>query len=208
MEDVLAVYQRPLDPAHPVICRDETSKQLLGETRLPLPVEPGQGRREDYEYERPGVANLFLFCEPLTGWREGQVTERRTRTDGALARRALADQHDPPAERMTVVLDNRNTHGPASFYEALAPHEARRLAKRFDFHYTPQHGSWLPRAEVELSVLSRRCLDRRIGNAAILRREIQAWTQPRHDASQRVDWQFTTADARIKLKRLYPVIQT
>jgi DDE superfamily endonuclease len=208
MEDVLAVYQRPLDPAHPVICMDETSKQLVGETRLPLPVEPGKVQREDYEYERHGVANLFLFCEPLTGWREVQVTERRTRTDWALAMRVLADQHYPAAERITVVLDNLNTHGPASFYEAFAPSEARRLAERFDFHYTPKHGSWLNMAEIELSVLSRQCLDRRIGNAAILRCEIRAWTQQRNDGSKRVDWQFTTADARIKLKRLYPIIQT
>jgi hypothetical protein len=208
MEDVLEVYQRPLDPAHPVICRDETSKQLVGETPLPLLVEPGQVRREDDEYERHGVANLFLFCEPLTGWREVQVTERRTRTDWALALRVLSDQHYPMAERITVVLDNLNTHGPASFYEAFAPSEARRLAERFDFHDTPQHGSWLNRAEIELSVLSRRCLDRRIGNAAILRCEIRAWTQQRHNGSKRVDGQFTTADARIKLKRLYPIIQT
>jgi DDE superfamily endonuclease len=208
MEDVLEVYQCPLDPAHPVICMDETSKQLVGETRRPLPVEPGQVRREDYEYERRGVANLFLFCEPLTGWLEVQVTERRTRTDWAFAMRALSDQHYPAAERITVVLDNLNTHGPASFYEAFAPPEARRLAEQFDFHYTPKHGSWLNRAEIEFSVLSRQCLDRRIGNAEILRREVQAWTQQRNVASKRIDWQFTTADARIKLKRLYPIIQT
>ena len=208
MEDVLTVYHRPLDPAHPVICMDETSKQLVGETRLALPTAPGQPQREDYEYERHGVANLFLFSEPLTGWRAAQVTERRTRTDWAVAMRELSDRHYPAAERITVVLDNLNTHGPASFYEAFTPHEARRLAERFDFHYTPKHGSWLNMAEIELSVLNRQCLDRRIENAEILRREIQAWTQQRNAASKRIDWQFTTADARIKLKRLYPIIQT
>jgi hypothetical protein len=208
MEDVLTLYHRPLDPAHPVICMDETSKQLVGETRLVLPTAPGQPQREDYEYERHGVANLFLFSEPLTGWREVQGTERRTRTDWAVAMRELSDRHYPAAERITVVLDNLNTHGPASFYEAFTPHEARRLAERFDFHYTPKHGSWLNMAEIELSVLNRQCLDRRIGNAEILRREIQTWTQQRNAASKRIDWQFTTADARIKLKRLYPIIQT
>ena len=205
---MLEVYQRPLDPTRPVICMDETSKQLVGETRLALPAAPGQPRREDYEYERHGVVNLFLFCEPLTGWREVQVTERRTRTDWAGAMRELADRHYPTAERITVVLDNLNTHGPASFYEAFAPEEARRLAERFEFHYTPKHGSWLNRAEIEFSVLSRQCLDRRIGDAETLRNEIQAWTQQRNTASKSVDWQFTTADARLKLKRLYPVIQT
>jgi DDE superfamily endonuclease len=208
MEDVLTVYQRPCDPVHPVICMDETSKQLVAETRVALPVEPGQARREDYEYERHGVANLFLFCEPLTGWREVQITERRTRVDWAAAMRDLSDRLYPAARRITVVLDNLNTHGAASFYEAFAPDEARRLAERFEFHYTPKHGSWLNRAEIELSVLSRQCLDRRIGEAGLLRREIEAWQQKRNAASKTIDWQFTTADARIKLKRLYPVIKT
>jgi hypothetical protein len=208
MEDVLEVYQRPLDPAHPVICLDETSKQLVGETRVSLPAAPGQPQREDYEYERQGVAHLFLFSEPLTGWREVPVTERRTRTDGAAARRELSERHYPTAERITVVLDNLNTHGPASFYEAFIPEEAQRLAERFEFHYTPKHGSWLNRAEIELSVLSRQCLDRRIGEAEFLRREIKAWQQRRNAASKTIDWQFTTAEARIKLKRLYPVIKT
>jgi DDE superfamily endonuclease len=207
LEEVLAVYQRPPDPAHPVICRDETSKQLAGETRVSLPVAPGQPQRDDYEYERHGVANLFLFSEPLTGWREVQVTEQRTRTDWAKAMRELANQHYPTAERITVVLDNLNTHGPASFYEAFAPDEARRLTERFEFHYTPQHGSWLHIAEIEFSVLSRQCLDRRIGDAETLRNETRAWQQARNAASKTVDWQFTTADARTKLKRLYPVIK-
>jgi DDE superfamily endonuclease len=207
-EDVLEIYQRPLDPAHPVLCRDETSKPLVGETRVSLPAAPGPPRREDYEYERNGVANLFLFWEPLTGWREVQVTERRTRTDWAGAMRELSDRHYPAAERITVVLDNLNTHGPASFDEAFAPDEARRLTERFDFHYTPKHGSWLNIAEIEFSVLSRQCLDRRIGEAEVLRSEIGAWQQKRNEASKTIAWQFTTADARIKLKRLYPVIKT
>jgi DDE superfamily endonuclease len=208
MEEVLTVYQRPFDPAHPVICMDETSKQLVGETRIALPAEPGQPQREDYEYERHGVANLFLFWEPLTGWRKVQVTERRTRTDWAEAMRELSDRLYPTARRITVVLDNLNTHGPASFYEAFTPDEARRLTERFEFHYTPKHGSWLNVAEIELSVLSRQCLDRRIGKLEVLQSEIRAWQQKRNQASKPVDWQFTTAEARIKLKRLYPVIQT
>jgi hypothetical protein len=207
MEDVLVVYQRPPDPTHPVLCMDETSKQLVSETRAAVPVAPGQPQREDYEYERQGVANLFLFCEPLTGWREIHVTERRTRIDWARAMRELSDRHYPAAERITVVLDNLNTHGPTSFYEAYAPEEARRLAERFEFHYTPKHGSWLNMAEIELSVLSRQCLDRRIGEVAVLRSEIEAWQRKRNEASKTIDWQFTTADARTKLKRLYPVIK-
>jgi DDE superfamily endonuclease len=208
MEEVLAVYQRPPDPLHPVICMDETSKQLVSETRISLPAGPGQPQREDYEYERHGVAHLFLFSEPLTGWREVQVTARRTRLDWAVALRDLSDRDYPAAERITVVLDNLNTHGPASFYEAFAPDEARRLTERFEFPYTPKHGSWLNMAEIELSVLSRQCPDRRIGEAEVLRREIGAWQQKRKAASKTIDWQFTAADARIKLKRLYPVIKT
>jgi len=207
MEDVLTVYQRPLDPAHPVICMDETSKQLVSETRVSLPLAPGQPPREDYEYERHGVANLFLFSEPLTGWREVRVTESRTRIEWAVALRDLSDRHYPTAERITVVLDNLNTHGPASFYEAFAPTEARRLAERFTFHYTPKHGSWLNMAEIELSVLSRQCLDRRIGEIGVLRSEIGAWQQKRNAARKIIAWQFTAADARVKLKRLYPVIK-
>jgi DDE superfamily endonuclease len=208
MEDVLTVYQRPPDPALPVLCMDESSKQLVGETRVALPAEPGQPQREDYEYERHGVANLFLFSEPLTGWCQVQITERRTRMDWAEAMRELSDRHYPAAGRITVVLDNLNTHGPASFYEAFAPDEARRLTERFDFHYTPKHGSWLNMAEIELSVLSRQCLDRRISTMEELRNETRAWQQRRNATSKTIDWQFTTADARIKLKRLYPVIKT
>jgi hypothetical protein len=207
MEEVLEVYQRPPDPAYPVICMDETSKQLVSERRVSLPVAPGQPGREDYEYERHGVVNLFLFSEPLTGWREIQVMERRTRLEWAAAMRRLSDQHYPMAERITVVLDNLNTHGPASFYEAFAPDEARRLTERFEFYYTPKHGSWLNIAEIELSVLSRQCLNRRIGEAGLLQREIEAWQQKRNEANKTIDWPSTTAEARIKLKRLYPVIK-
>jgi len=166
---------------------DETSKQLVGEARVSLPVEPGQPQREDYEYTRQGVANLFLFSEPLTRWREVQVTERRTRADWAEAMRQLSDQHYPLAERITVVLDNRNTHGPASFYEAFTPEEAQRLTERFDFHYTPKHGSWLNMAEIEFSVLSRQCLDRRIDNAETLRNETRVWQQKRNAASKTIE---------------------
>jgi len=208
MEDVLAVYQHPYDPVYPVVCMDETNKQLVGETRVPLPAAPGQARREDYEYERHGVANLFWFCEPLTGWREVKVTARRTRTDWAEAMRELSDVYYATAQRIRVVLDNLNTHSAASFYEAFAPEEARRLVERFEFHHTPKHGSWLNMAEIELSVLSRQCLERRIGDSDTLRRETQAWYQQRNTTSKGIDWQFTTAQARIKLKRLYPVIQT
>jgi DDE superfamily endonuclease len=208
MEDVLIVYQRPPDSAHPVICREEISKQLVGETRVALPAAPGQPRREDYEDERHGGAHLFLFWEPLTGWREVQVTERRTRTDWAGAMRDLSDRLYPAARRITVVLDNLNTQGAASFYEAFAPEEARRLTERFEFHYTPKHGSWLNVAEIELSVRSRQCLDRRIGNAEILRKEIGAWQQKRKAVSKTVDGPFTAAEARVKLQRLCPVIKT
>jgi hypothetical protein len=175
MEDVLAVYQHPYDPAHPLVRMDETSKQLVGETRVPLPAASGQARREDYEYERHGVANLFLFSEPLAGWREVKVTARRTRTDWAEAMRELSDVYYATAQRIRIVLDNLNTHSAASFYEAFAPEEARRLAERFEFHHTPKHGSWLNMAEIELSVLSRQCLERRIGDSDTLRRETQVW---------------------------------
>jgi hypothetical protein len=208
LEDVLTLYPRSLDPARPVIGMEETSKQLLGETRVSLPVAPGQPPREDDEYERHGGANLFRFCEPLAGWRDIQVTERRTRSDWAVAMRELSDQHYPTAERITGVLDNLHTHGPASFSEAFAPEEARRLTERFEFHYTPKHGRWLNRAEIEFSVLSRQCRDQRLGEAETLRNKVRAWTQQRNAASKNIDWQFTTAEARIHLKRLYPVIQT
>lgn len=207
MEDVLEVYKRPHDPACPVVCLDETSKQLIGETRTPIPAAPGRPERVDYEYERHGTANLFMLFEPLAGWRSVKVTERRTAVDFAEALRDLSDVHYPDARKIVLVLDNLNTHKLASLYEAFAPATARRLAERFELHYTPKHGSWLDMAETELSVLARQCLNRRIDDADDLRREVRAWETRRNEAESTVDWRFTTKDARIKLKRLYPSIQ-
>ena len=204
MEDVLDVYVRPPDPRRPLVCMDETSKQLVKETRPVQPAQPGRPLRYDAEYERAGVRNLFLAVAPLDGWRQVQVTEQRTRTDWAAFMRTLADTVYPTAERIVVVLDNLNTHGPAAFYEAYPPAEARRLTERFEFHYTPKHGSWLNMAEIELSVLGRQCLNRRLPNAAQLVAEVTAWVAQRNGAAATIDWQFTTADARIKLKHLYP----
>jgi hypothetical protein len=204
MEEVLDVYQRPPDPRRPLLGMDEASKQLVKETRPVQPAQPGQPRRYDVEYERAGVRNVFLAVAPLEGRRYVEVTEQRTRTDWAAFMREVADTVYPTAERIVVVLDNLNTHGPASFYEAYPPAEAHRLAERFEFHYTPKHGSWLNVAEIELSVLSRQCLDRRIGEAATLEAEVAAWARRRNDAQTTIDWQFTTTDARIKLKHLYP----
>jgi hypothetical protein len=204
MEDVLDVYQRPPDPRRPLVGMDEASKQLVKETRPVQPAQPGQPRRYDAEYERAGVRNVFLAVAPLEGRRHVEVTEQRTRTAWAAFMRELADTVYPTAERIVVVLDNLNTHGPASFYEAYPPAEARRLAQRFEFHYTPKHGSWLNVAEIELSVLSRQCLDRRIPDAPTLKAEVAAWAHRRNAAQTTIDWQFTTADARIKLKHLYP----
>ncbi len=204
MEAVLDVYVRPPDARRPLVCMDETSKQLVKETRPVPPAQPGCPLRYDAEYERAGVRNLFLAVAPLDGWRHVQVTEQRTRTDWAAFMRAVADTHYPTAERIVVVLDNLNTHGPASFYQAYPPAEARRLTERFEFHYTPKHGSWLNMAEIELSVLGRQCLARRIPAAAQLEAEVAAWVAQRNGAGATIDWQFTTADARIKLKHLYP----
>lgn len=206
MEDVLDVYARPYDTNHPLICMDETNKQLLDDTREPLPMTPGQPVRIDHEYQREGVANLFMFLEPLTGQRHVRVTDRRTRRDWAIAMRELADVCYPNAETIVVVLDNLNTHNAASFYEAFPPEEARRLAHRFEFHHTPKHGSWLNMAEIELSVLGRQCLNRRIPDKSALTSEVAAWEQERNHKVVKVDWQFRTADARIKLKHLYPKI--
>jgi DDE superfamily endonuclease len=206
MEDVLAGCLRPRDPARPLVCMDEASKQLVKETRLLQPAQPGQPARYDAEYERAGVRNLFLAVAPLEGWRTVAVTERRTRTDWAAFMRTVADTRFPTAERIVVLQDNLNTHGPASFYEAYPPAEARRLTERFEFHYTPKHGSWLNMAEIELSVLSRQCLDRRIPDAATLETEVAAWVDRRNGSGATIDWQFTTADARIKLKHLYPSV--
>ena len=207
MEDVLEVYHRPFDPDRPVVCLDEASKQLIGETRRPLPPEPGQPQRFDYEYVRNGTANLFMISEPLLGWRAVQVTQRRTAVDFAEVLRWLAEELHPDAATIVLVLDNLNTHKLASLYEAFPPEQARRLAERFEVHYTPKHGSWLNVAEIELSVLSRQCLDQRIETAEALCREVAAWEEPRNERAAEVQWRFTTADARIKLRHLYPSLQ-
>ena len=203
MEDVLDVYERPYDARVPVVCMDETSLQLLGDARPPLGAAPGHIAREDYEYVRGGVCNVFRAIEPLGGWRTVAVTERRTRRDWARFMRGVAD-HYSEAERIVVVLDNLNTHGPASFYEAFPPAEARALARRFEFQHTPPHGSWLNIAEIELSVLDRQCLDRRIPDRETLTTEAAAWAARRNTAVVTVNWHFTTTDARTKLERLYP----
>ena len=204
MEDVLEVYRRRYDPKHPVICMDEASKQLVAEVRRPLSPEPGKPLRYDCEYERRGTCNIFMFCEPLRGWRHVRVTQRRTRVDWAFALRDLLDEKYPHAERVVLVMDNLNTHSPSSFYEAFAPQEARRLTERLEIHYTPKHGSWLNIAECEFSVLGRQCLARRIDDGCRLAEEIAAWQRDRNTGANRVNWQFTTDDARIKLRRLYP----
>jgi hypothetical protein len=204
MEDVLDVYVRPYDPRLPQVCMDETSKQLVGETRVPVPAAPGRPVRHDYEYERHGVSNLFLFVEPLRGWRHVAVTERRTKQDWAHAIKDLVDVHYPEAERIVLVLDNLNTHGLGSLYEAFPAEEARRLSRKLELHYTPKHGSWLNIAEIELSVLARQCLHRRIDSRARLAQETAAWETERNTSQRGVDWRFTTADARVKLKHLYP----
>jgi hypothetical protein len=207
MEDVLEVYKRPYDPRRPVVCLDETSKQLIGEVQSPVPAAPGQVAQYDHEYVRNGVANLFMIFEPLAGQRDVVVTDRRTKKDWALCVRKIADEMYPDTEVIVLVEDNLNTHSPASLYEAFAPAEAKRLADRFEFHYTPKHGSWLDMAEIELGILGRQCLARRIDNIEDLRREAKAWEMARDAADSKVDWQFTTEDARIKLKRLYPSIE-
>ena len=208
MEDTLDVYRRPYDPRHPQVCLDETSKQLLADAREPLPMHAGRVEREDYEYKREGVANLFLWCEPLANRRHVEVTDRRTKVDWAQVVKDLVDVHYPDAERIVLVMDNLNTHTPASLYEALDPAEAKRIADKLEIHYTPKHGSWLDIAEIELSALGRQCLDRRIPNRDILAKEVAAWERERNIAQVKVDWRFTTDDARIKLKHLYPSIQS
>jgi len=204
MEDVLEVYHRPYDAKRPLVALDEASKQLVGEVVQPLPPEPGQPERFDYEYVRNGTANLFMVSEPLLGWRSVQVTRRRTAKDYAEVLRWLAEDVHPDAEVIVLVQDNLNTHTLASLYEAFPPEQARRLAERFEVHYTPKHGSWLNVAEIELSVLARQCLDRRIASAEELRREVAAWEAERNERGVEVRWRFTTAEARIKLHRLYP----
>ncbi len=207
MEDVLEVYQRPYDPQRPVVCLDECSKELHATPHGTLPAEPGHTACEDYEYERHGTRNLFLAVEPLRGWRTVRVTERRTAVDFAEQLRQLVDDDYPEAERIVLVTDNLNTHTPACLYERFPPAEAQRIARRLEWHYTPEHGSWLNVAEIELSVLGQQCLKRRIADAATLEGEVAAWVQTRNTAQAVIDWQFTTADARIKLKHLYPVVK-
>jgi hypothetical protein len=206
MEDVLEVYTRAYDPKQPQICMDETSKQLLADLLEPIPAQPGQPRRVDYEYKREGVADLFMFFEPLTGKRYVKVTDQRTRKDWALAMKELSDEIYPHADQIVVTMDNLNIHTPISFYETFEPDEARRLIERFEFHYTPKHGSWLNMAEIELGVLIRQCLNRRIADKITLASEVKAWQVDRNAKVVKVDWRFTSADARIKLKHLYPEI--
>lgn len=207
MEDVLDVYSRPHDPLRPQVCLDECSKQPVAETRRPLPAGPGQVERHDYEYERRGTANLFMLSEPLAGFRHVKVTDRRTAVDFAEVIRDLVEVHYPQAERIVLVMDNLNTHKPASLYQAFPPEQARRLVERLEIHHTPRHGSWLNMAEIELSALATQCLDRRIADLETLTREVAAWQDSRNTTGHTVNWRFTTDDARIKLKRLYPSIQ-
>src|SRR5438094_4315282 len=204
MEDLLAVYTRPHDPDRPLVCLDESSKQLTKETRVPVPMKEGQPARHDYEYRRNGTANLFMMFAPLEGWRRVKVTDRHTALDYAQVLKELSDSHFPGAEKIVLVQDNLNTHKPASLYEAFPPADARRLVERFEWHYTPKHGSWLDMAESELGVLSTQCLDRRIPDKQILTSEVNAWQANRNKHHAKADWQFTTKNARIKLKHLYP----
>ncbi len=207
MEDVLDVYTRPYAPRRPQVCLDETSRQLLADVAPPLPAAPGRPAREDYEYARGGVCNLFLVCEPLRGWRHVTASDRRTRTDFAYVIKDLVDVHYPGAERLVLVLDNLNTHTPAALYEAFPPAEAKRLTDKLEIHYTPKHGSWLNMAEIALGVLAAQCLDRRLPDQETLTCEVGAWEDERNAATKTIDWRFTTADARTKLRRLYPAFE-
>ena len=206
MEDILEVYQRPHDPHRPLVCLDETSKQLIAETRVPIAAKPGRPGRHDYEYRRNGTTNLFMMFAPLEGWRHVKVTDRHTAADYAQVLKELSDTHFPGSAKIVLVQDNLNTHKPASLYEAFPPAEARRLVERFEWHYTPKHGSWLDMAESELGVLSSQCLDRRIPDQQVLKEEVEAWETDRNSKHAKANWQFTTADARVKLKRLYPAL--
>lgn len=206
MEDVLAVYTRPRDPDRRLVCLDETSKQLIAETRMPIPMKRGRPARVDYEYERNGTANLFMLFAPLEGWRHVEVTDRHTAIDYAHVLKDLADRHFPHVKTIVLVQDNLNIHSKASLYEAFPASEARRLVERFEWHYTPKHGSWLNLAESELAVLSSQCLNRRIPDAATLGTEVDAWRTRRNTHNAKANWHFTTADARVKLKSLYPAL--
>ena len=206
MEDVLDVYAMSYDPHRPQVCFDEHPVQLITETRRPLPAKPGCPERYDYEYQRNGTRNLFMFFQPLGGWRHVEVTAQRTKVDFAQCMRYLVDDAFPAADAVVVVLDNLNTHTPAALYEVFAPAEAKRILNRLEFHYTPKHGSWLDMAEIEIGVLCEQCLAERIPDAETLRREVAAWEKSRNEQRATVNWQFTSIDARTKLKRLYPVI--
>jgi hypothetical protein len=206
MEDVIKVYHRPYDPLTPVICMDESNKQLVSHTHEPLPLARGKPLRVDDEYVRHGVADIFMATEPMAGKRVVSITERRTRIDWAVFMRDVMDNHYPEATKICLIMDNLNTHGIASFYEAFPPEEAERLASRLEIHYTPKHGSWLNLAEVELSALVGQCLDRRIGDMETMRREVAAWESDRNNNGVDITWRFTTEDARVKLRRLYPKI--
>ena len=203
MEMVLDVYKRPFDPRYPVVCMDESPKQLIAETKIPIPASPGQPARYDYEYRRCGMCNIFMACEPLAGKRMVKITERKTRRDWACFLEEIADQYKE-AEKITLVMDNLNTHTPGSFYETFQPDKAKALWDRFEFVYTPKHGSWLNMAEIELNILTGQCLKRRIDDIEVVRKEVRAWQKFRNNKNAKINWQFTNEDARIKLSRLYP----
>ncbi len=204
MEEILRLYAQPYDPKHPLVCLDETSKQLIKEVRAPIPIEPGNPERYDTEYERNGVSNLFMTFEPLQGKRFVDVTEQRTRVDFANTVKCLVDERYADAEKIVLVLDNLNTHDKTSLYEAFEPQEAERIARKLEIHYTPKHGSWLNMAEIELSHISRQCLDRRIESKEKLQKEVSAWTSERNLKQTKMEWRFSVEEARIKLKKLYP----
>lgn len=206
MEDILEVYKRPYDPKRPLVCLDESNKQHTREVLDPIPMKPGSVERYDTQYERNGVSNLFMIFEPLSGWRHVEVTDRRTAIDWAHQIKFLVDVRHKDAEKIVLVEDNLNTHCPGSLYKAFSPEEARRMLDKLEFHYTPKHGSWLDMAEIELSILSRQCLDRRIPDQETLRKEVKAWEDQRNNSNSKMEWRFKTEDARIKLKRLYPTL--
>lgn len=206
MEQVLDIYKRPYDKEFPVVCMDESPKQLIRETRIAIPMKPGQEARQDFEYERMGVSNIFMTSEPLKGKRYIKVTERRTKVDWANLVREIADKHYRDAKKITLVMDNLNTHKAAALYDAFQPKEAKRIWDRFEFVYTPKHGSWLNMAEIELHVLMGQCLNRRIDNLKTMKQEAKAWETHRNNKDAKINWQFTTKDARVKLKKLYPSI--
>lgn len=206
MERVLDVYKRPYDPRYPIVCMDESPKQLIAETRIPIPASPGQPIKHDYEYRRCGMCNIFLACDPLVGKRMVKVTERKTKKDWAYFLEEISD-HYKTAEKITLVMDNLNTHEPGSFYEVFPPEKAKAIWDRFEFVYTPKHGSWLNIAEIELNVLTGQCLKRRIDDIEFVRKEVAAWQNFRNNKDAKVNWRFTTEDARIKLARLYPTLE-